>query len=105
MLLQFSALGCETCVTVALALKELDELRDDVHILIIQYTSSVEDNLLYKEHLALPFNILSASEEMAKKYEAYMIPFSILIDEEGKVAWTQRLETLEGFTLFLNRQS
>ena len=104
-LLQFSSLSCESCLPAVMAAKELQEKRDDVNILLVQYVSPPDDNALFKKDLGLPFPVLSAEEEMAKKYQAYYIPFSILIDEGGKIEWSQRIESLKGFELFLRDKS
>jgi methylamine dehydrogenase accessory protein MauD len=102
-LLVFSSPTCHYCSEFYPVLKTYAEESsgDPVRIVVLQIESTPEQNRSLREEKGLPFEVLAASADVFMDYEVPGTPYSVLLDESGKVVKSGSLNTLEQLRRFV----
>jgi methylamine dehydrogenase accessory protein MauD len=101
-LLVFSSPTCRFCAEFYPVLKTFAEEPGSelVEVLVLQIHSTPEQNRSLREERDLPFEILAASAEVFMAYQVPGTPFSVLVDESGRVAKAGTINTIEQLNHF-----
>lgn len=102
-LLVFSSPTCKYCKLLYPELRRLatDDTARGLQILVLQIDATPEQNRLLRQKEDLPFQILSVDRQSFAAYEVPGTPFSVLLDEEGKVVRTGTVNSFERLVEFV----
>lgn len=101
-LLVFSSPTCRFCAEFYPILKTFAEEpgAEPVEVVVLQIHSTPEQNRSLRKERGLPFEILAASAEVFMAYQVPGTPFSVLVDESGRVVKTGTVNTIEQLNHF-----
>ena len=100
-LMVFSQKGCGYCDKFYPVLNEfMKQPRPDLEVVMLQLNSTPEANKAFKAEKNLNMPILAASNKELMDYFVKGTPTSILIDEEGIVAGSKTVSTLDELVAF-----
>jgi methylamine dehydrogenase accessory protein MauD len=102
-LLVFSSPTCKFCTQLYPELRRLseDDAARELQILVLQLGASPDENLRLKQEQGFGFEVLSADQESFAAYAVPGTPFSVLLDEEGRVVRTGTVNSYERLVEFV----
>lgn len=102
-LLVFSQVNCQHCEQFYPILNAFQEKQANVHVVLMHYGATPEQNKDYKAKKGIKATMLVAAARQMNDYKVRDTPTSVLLDSEGKVLGTKNVTNLNDLLAFVKQ--